>query len=140
MNKRQIEEIYNKWVQNIERSIGSKTTTTRQLQSAGKRLVGRQFVGVFASDRLPNLPPKHCAIINVDGSNEPGSHWLAITDKYMYDSYGRDINKLVKTRDFTQRNTERDAEQFKSEKNCGARCLAFCVCFKLYGNEAIKYL
>ena len=45
------------------------------------------------------LQPYHYYVINVDTHDKPGSHWLACYTSgkraYVYDSYGRDIKKLV---------------------------------------------
>jgi hypothetical protein len=54
----------------------------------------RNFVGVFPRDKIPNVSQRPCGlIINIDKSDEPGSHWVAIyLDGAMgeyFDSFGR---------------------------------------------------
>lgn len=53
------------------------------------------FIGCFPSDKLP-IPAEHrspfCFIVNVDKSDEPGSHWFAVyvkrTAAFIFDSFG----------------------------------------------------
>ena len=75
-------------------------------------------------------------IVNLDNSNEPGirSHWVAITNNMLYDSFGR--NSTVEL-GFTQRytNTDPDAEQSLQELNCSARCLAWLCVYDTAGRR-----
>ena len=57
------------------------------------------YLGTFACDELPENPKDLTSfsfVVNVDPSNEPGSHWLAVVFKtgifYFIDSYGRSYN------------------------------------------------
>ena len=54
------------------------------------------FLGVFAIDKVPPVVKKARnvkLIVNLDPSNKPGSHWVAIwrkgTTGYYFDSFGR---------------------------------------------------
>ena len=64
-----------------------------QLQKALTHIKARTF-GVFAADQIPFVLEKPCAIVaNMDESNKPGTHWIAIhIDEHGYgvffDSYG----------------------------------------------------
>lgn len=51
------------------------------------------FRGVFMRDNLPFKPfKKECAVINLDSSDGPGTHWVAYYKKnnyvYYFDSFG----------------------------------------------------
>ena len=59
----------------------NKTTTTSELNSIGKELFGNKYLGTFAQDQLPSKiyeAPSKYAIINVDTTGLPGTHWVAI--------------------------------------------------------------
>ena len=85
--------IYNQVLKLVEHQLSNKTTYQRDLLKFGKRVFGDKFVGVFASDRIPKLKEGQYAILNLDKSDEPGSHWIAVAMKnnktHVYDSFGR---------------------------------------------------
>lgn len=130
------EEIYENllgYVTTIMRD--NDVTTGIQLQKYGKMFFGRKFTGVFARNQIPlNF---QYIIVNLDQSDEPGSHWLACVrhDKQIlvYDSFGRNIPLFV-----NQINTQSDAEQHFQEENCGQRCLAFLLLYDYYGFNMAK--
>jgi len=140
-----IENIYNRILKEIvEPLVGTDITYDSDLDMAGQSLMGKDFKGVFPSDKLPDFPGLY--IFNVDTSEQSGTHWIATvitpTHTYIYDSFGRKSIKLVphtakkilgkgKLRD-----TDYDAEQEPEENNCGARCLAWLICCKHLGIEA----
>ncbi len=73
------------------------------------------YIGTFSQDTLniDDMPPGSYAIINVDTSNEPGSHWVGVTRQGyrnntgvkggrrppdmmgIYDSFGRQTKTLL---------------------------------------------
>src|SRR5258708_1586150 len=62
-----------------------------------------EFVGVFASDRLPSLHNKQDTIkliVNLDDSSLPGSHWVAIYRRggnaYYFDTFGHEPPKAIR--------------------------------------------
>ena len=123
--------------------IGNKSTYQHELEKAGIKLLGSEFKGVFPSDKIPVLNDlKKYAIINLDASTEPGSHWVAIAFHnnkiYVYDSFGRETVKILPSL-FQSGNgsqifdTDTDPEQSENETNCGARCLSFLLFFEHYG-------
>ena len=105
--------------------IGHKgTTTSTELRRAAKKLLGKQFAGVFARDKVPSTLNGYplwgrCqgqyAIVNLDASHGSGTHWFAIAPNG--DSYDSLLpNGLVF-----------DIEQSANEDNCGQRALAWCM-------------
>jgi hypothetical protein len=133
----------------VEPLIGDKSTYQHELESACIKLLGIEFKGVFPSDQIPVLNDlKRYAIINLDRSTEPGSHWVGIAFKndkiLVYDSFGRETVKILPAL-FRSGNgsdifaTENDPEQTQNETNCGARCLAWLLLFEHYGwRQAVK--
>jgi hypothetical protein len=138
-----IEKIYNRILKEVvEPAIGNKTTYTDELNKAGRNLLGNIFTGAFPLDELDRTRD-HLCILNVDKSNEPGSHWLGCVVKkgktYIYDSFGRTSMALIP--DILKGgkkviDTDHDAEQIPRENNCGARSLAWLVCVKYLGVDS----
>ena len=146
-NEKDAEKIYKDILINkIYPLIGNSITYMTQLQQVGRKLFKTKFKGVFASDKIPRLTDiaPYC-ILNLDKSNEKGSHWIALiklkdtNDSIIYDSFGRDYKAIfpnVKlSGDGRIRNTDRDAEQKINEDDCGARSLAFICMFDKYGKD-----
>jgi hypothetical protein len=123
---------------------GDDTTYLSELNGIGHKLLGVKFSGVYPSDKIPRLNDlKKYAILNLDTSKEPGSHWIAIAKKnnitYVYDSFGRSHTKIIKNLQYSGNgrivNTELDSEQNILETNCGARSLAWLVLFDKWGSD-----
>jgi len=119
--------------------VGNKTTYQDALMKTGKHMLGNNFRGVFPSDKIPSLPENGCAIVNLDSSGKPGSHWVGIARRggttYHYDSFGRSYRDILSRLKGRVLDTEQDAEQNVFEENCGARSLAWLVLFKFWGPE-----
>ena len=128
---------------------GNKTTYLDQLNGIGNKLLGVKFAGVYPSDKIPILNDlKKYAILNLDTSKEPGSHWVAIAknedDTYIYDSFGRCHTKIIKGLVYSGNgriiNCDLDAEQHIKETNCGARSLAWLCLFDIWGVNVAKLI
>ena len=144
---REYELEYEKILKDFESILGNDTTYNTDLERIGYKELGSGFAGVFSSDRIPRLNEiKKYAILNLDHSKQPGSHWVAIAydekndDIIFYDSFGRHSKRIIPSlhslyEDKDILNTENDAEQHSKENNCGQRSLAFLLFFKKYGPE-----
>ena len=132
----------------VEPMVGDDITYQDGLDKAGNNMFCRRFKGVFASDKIPRLNDlKKYAILNLDRSNEQGSHWIAIAFEngktYVYDSFGRKSSRIIPTL-FHSGNgrimdADYDSEQKIKENNCGARSLAWLLFFDRYGaNMAMR--
>ena len=137
--------IYEQILKIVECVLGETTTYQTDLQRFGERVFGRKFAGVYASDRIPKLSKEMpYAILNLDASNETGSHWIAAIwtgeeDGIMiYDSFGRKTKKIIpsifKSGNGRIHMTDPDAEQTIDELNCGARSFAFIILYHFYGH------
>lgn len=150
LTERKANEIYQRTILKLVYPlVGKRTTYLSDLTKAGKKLLGKKFHGTYPSDRIPRLNDlRPYAILNLDRSTEPGSHWVSIAkisgiDRVMiYDSFGRDHSTIIADLEFSGNgriiNADRDAEQKKSETNCGARCLAWLKVFDEYGYKTAK--
>ena len=146
-----VEQKYKMVLKEIEKIIGNQTTFLSDIQYLGKKLFGIKFKGCYASDMIPKLTDlQPYAILNLDKSYEVGSHWISICkipnkhEIMLYDSFGRSSVKIIpdiyKSHNGKILRTEKDAEQKKSEYNCGARSLSFIVCFDMYGSECARLI
>lgn len=124
--------------------IGNDTTYEGELEKVGIKLFGLKFKGVYPSDKIPILNDlKSYAILNLDKSNEAGSHWVAIAHEnnktFLYDSFGRKGTKIIPTLYHSGNgriiNTDLDKEQKEEETNCGARSMSFLLFFDKYGSK-----
>ena len=148
--KRIANQKYKQSFTKMKRIVGNTTTYLSDLANAGNKLFKSNFIGVYNSDEIPRSIPKgSCFIVNVDGKNEPGSHWLGVCKErnnntiWVYDSFGRNIHRLLPKIYGSGRiikTTERDAEQNEMENNCGARSLAFIDVFMRFGPNVAKYI
>lgn len=90
------------------------------------------FRGVFMRDRLPRKPRKiECAILNLDCSSNPGTHWVAYAKVNSYceyfDSFGnlKPPVELVKYLKDTTINYNYCQFQTFGTTNCGHLCIKF---------------
>ncbi len=138
------ETLYKFYLKQFEKILGNKATSSDELTKVGKRLFGSKYVGTlprdFITDETFNNKRKY-AIINTDTSDKDGEHWVCCAyDKgmmYAYDSYGNHIFELIpELRQFKRVvHADRDAEQYGSQENCGARCITWLYMFDKYGKE-----
>ena len=119
------------------------------LLGISKKMLGIKFKGVFASDKIPILNDlQPYAILNLDSSKQPGSHWIAIAktnnETMIYDSFGRQTSKIIKNLIFSGNGriieSDRDIEQKIIETDCGARSLAWLIFFDKFGVEKAKLI
>lgn len=147
MNKKDSEKIFNSFLPLTEKIVGNDITNSSTLRVWGKALFGDKFVGVYPSDRLPNLCRYgSSAIINEMGHGSRGSHWTAISrlsdgEVLVFDSFGRPTVSLLPTvyKKYKTVDTEDDKDQQFYEKNCGAQCLAFIATF-IYDESAARWV
>lgn len=124
--------IYDNVLGVIQKWMGKGTTYSSELLNAGRDMFSDKFKGVFPFDKIPKTK-KGYMIINLDDSDEPGSHWIAKADNMLYDSFGRDFSKYVKG---AKKSSDKDSEQSVVESNCGQRCLAWLYIFDKFGPKA----
>lgn len=138
MKEKQAEKIYKIILKDITDRIGhNKSTYSNELKNVCKQLMNKKFKGVYSADTIPKLKNNQNCIINLDNSDEPGSHWVALTKinnkLYFYDSFGRSKHTIMNNNKLKVINSDLDPEQRYDEKNCGQRCIAWNYLFYLYG-------
>lgn len=128
----------------IERHMGTDTTDEHQLTEICKNLFGKQYRGTFPVDRLPKLQRGQCCILNLDTSDKPGSHWVAVYKHehlHIYDSFGRKSTKILPSLTKLKKlvDADYDSEQTINQNNCGQRCISFLWCvYQLGIKNAMK--
>ncbi len=150
--ERTVMRIYKHFLKEYVEPIMGKTTTYQDdLEGVGKSIFGVKFKGVYPSDKIPQLTDltPYC-ICNLDKSNEPGSHWVALAktpfkkEALMYDSFGRGYKKILLSSEHSGngriKNTDRDIEQKIAETNCGQRSLSWIMVFDKFGPSMAKLI
>jgi hypothetical protein len=147
--EKKVHRLYDHALKRLEEQLGSGVTYGGDLNRVGKQFLGKKFVGVYPADMLPMLS-KRCpyAILNLDNSDMPGSHWIAV--KYMgrgasdeverclvYDSFGRKTQRIIPSlaERYATVDADDDAEQENREDNCGSRSLAFLIIDDVFGSK-----
>ncbi len=117
-------------------------STNVELESICKSLDIKNFRGVYMMDEIEKLSPSRneSYIVNLQNSNEHGSHWLSIYKKgksiFYFDSYGapipNEIRKHYKT--YKINNFQSDDNiypdkplQTYSQTICGHLCVLFLL-------------
>jgi len=149
MSEKRAVAIYKSLLKNIaEPILTDQSTYSTDLTRVGKQLLGDDFVGVFAADKIPSMSNGRYAIVNLDKTGQAGSHWVALAksnnNTLMYDSFGRKNIKILPSA-ITSGNgkiidTDKDAEQRISEYNCGARVIAWLLLHKYWGPKMAKLI
>lgn len=142
---------YNKILKDITDAMGDKSTFLSELNGVGRKLLGVKFHGVYPSDKIPRLNDlsPYC-ILNLDKSNEPGSHWVALAKledenaSVIYDSFGRDHMKIIPNLQYSGNGRiiqpEDDIEQHVLQQSCGQRTLSFLLFLDRYGIKNAMYI
>lgn len=126
--------MFNTVVVEITKYLGGNTDN-KTLDEYGVHLLN-DYVGTFASDRIPILQDGQCAIVNLDSTGQPGSHWVAIYHEgktHFYDSFGRQADTII-SGDYIE-SPDFDAEQTMIEMNCGSYSMAWLYCFERFGKD-----
>jgi hypothetical protein len=126
----------------ILEKLPNRSTTDIELNMAVSKMTLRnlKFLGVFAENTRPVLKNSECCIFNLDTSKMPGSHWVALIGNILYDSFGRKHQEIVPKRSAHYIDSDPNPEQKISEMNCGARSIAFIMCFDKFGIDTISVL
>tara|TARA_R110002126_G_scaffold215359_1_gene361505 strand:+ start:42 stop:512 length:471 start_codon:yes stop_codon:yes gene_type:complete len=149
---RTAEQIYNRILKKVIQPIlGDGTTYSTDLLKVCRRFLGVKFKGVFPSDKIPKLNDlSPYAILNLDNSNQSGSHWIAVAkipnhnSIMCYDSFGRRNIKIIPSLQYSGNgriiDTDRDSEQKITQLNCGERSISFLILFDKFGADLAKLI
>jgi len=145
----QIEDIFREYKRRLIRLLGRKALYDYQIDEIARELFGSKWLGCNAQDKI--VFKSGYQIINVDTSNQPGSHWCALIQNgnniYVYDSFARSSQNLlkvltksirlrspVKNRKIQVLDSDRsDSEQRGLSQICGHLCIAWLMCAQDFG-------
>ena len=131
MKKKQVQNLFKFTLNLIHKDIGKNETDNIQLQKYIDKIGLSNFLGIYAWDTIPKMKNNQSCIVNLDKSNQSGSHWISLykykNTIYMYDSFDRKISNF--------RKVEIDSNMFQSstETDCGQRSIAFLVLVEIIG-------
>jgi hypothetical protein len=111
-----------------------------EINKAGKRLLGKSYLGTFMLDTRPqHIKRGQCYIFNNLKAGTRGQHWLGVIKGYDNKLYGYDslgqiaIDGLIMSRS--------GAEQASNESSCGQRTLTWLLLAKVYTPSVVmKYI
>lgn len=140
------ERIFRELVPLIEDILGHGITNGRQLDGLGSALFGKLWNGVYASDQIGRPKKAGAYIINLDSSDEPGSHWVGLyifndfsRRSLLFDSFGRPTAEILPGL-VGYGATDPDKNQRIKQTDCGSRSMAFLVLANGWGYDLAKYV
>ena len=92
----------------------------------------KSYLSTFSKDEIPLIENNKSLIFNLQNSNEPGSHWIALSRKdnniFIFDSFGighipKNIYKIYKNFNII---TNIYRIQDINSNLCGLFCVLFC--------------
>lgn len=115
-------------------------TSTFELNAIGRKLFRNKYLGSFPQDKLPRNMVNKYALLNVDTTGMPGTHWVGVAGlpnkKVMvFDSFGRASKHLLPIvyGGRSVIDTQYDKEQKKIQESCGQYSMAWLIYFDKYG-------
>lgn len=110
---------------------------THELRGAARRhnKLGPRFGGVYASDRLPEIPQYNAYIVNLDPASKPGSHWIAIyfdrrkESVDYFDSYGLKPRNVGILRFLKKNAIFKNYNLITYQGPCSTVCGQYCLYF-----------
>ena len=135
LNKKQVQHLYEFVLNEVQKDLGNGITSDEQLNKYCKFLP--KFKGAHAFDKIPKLKNLESCIADLDTSNEPGSHWVALyqykNKTYIFDSFDRKISHFRKVE------IDKPVMQKPKEEDCGQRCISFLALIESIGlNDTLK--
>ena len=131
MKKKQVQNLFNFTLNLIQKDIGTHETDNIQLQKYIDKIGLSNFLGIYAWDTIPKMKNNQSCIVNLDKSNQSGTHWISLykykNKIYMYDSFNRKIS------DFRKVDIDSNMFQNSTETDCGQRSIAFLVLVEIIG-------
>jgi len=143
MSEKEVMKSFLRHKKRLLKQLGSRALYNTQLDQKAALLFGPRYLGTHSQDTAI-LNRSGFQIINVDTTNQPGTHWVALysTPKtiYVYDSFGRPTSRLLKhltkaakNRKLSIVDSDKDPEQFGNSQICGVLCLSWLLCVKELG-------
>jgi len=101
MLKYQILRDYDNAIIHLKNKLGVKATSNLQLDTVGRHLFGRKYLGTYSADDYPKpdqMSDGDVFILNNKTHRSLGEHWLAVGKKaghcYAFDTFHRSLGGL----------------------------------------------
>ena len=98
LNKKEVQHLYEFTLNQVQKHMGTGITSDAEINDYCRFL--QNFRGTHAWDKIPKLKNMESCILNLDTSDQPGSHWIALyqykNKTYMFDSFDRKISSFRK--------------------------------------------
>lgn len=125
------------------KKLGRQALSNHQLDDICPPLLGKKYRGCFMQDEIKDYKNGYY-ILNTDTKEKSGVHWISVynTPKtaYIFDSYGRDTNKITpilkKTIEGSGRRiieSDKDQDQKGDSQICGHLCVSWLLCCQKFG-------
>ena len=148
MLKFQILRDYDNAIIHLKDKLGVKATSNLQLDSVGRKLFGKKYLGTFSADSYPTsdkMSNNDMFIINNKNHNSLGEHWIAVGKKaghcYAFDTFHRHLVGL--SSHFAHNgwiNAAKFKEQSSKETDCGVLSMAWLMMFHKYGTAILHVI
>ena len=135
-----IRKFYDNSVIQIENLLDNEGTTNNiELNNLCKKLIGKNFLGVFPADDFiePYKNGQSC-ILNIQNSTNKGEHWVALYNEcncvYFFDTYNRNYKELnIHFKHMKWISPKHEKLQSLRSRNCGQECISFIICSMKFG-------
>ena len=125
-------------------------STNIELETICKSLKINNFIGVFMMDELTQSIPltKECYIVNLQNSNQHGSHWISIYKSnnsiYFFDSFGAPIpleirNRYKNNKIFNFQSLDNIYPSKPLQNYSQVICGQLCVLFLLLSSKGLSF-
>ena len=149
MLKYQILRDYDDAIIHLKDKLGIRATTNTQLDTCGRQLFGKKYLGTFSADDYPTpdqMSEGDMFIINNKTHRSLGEHWIAVAKRgshvYAFDTFHRHLGGL--SHHFAHNGwipAARFKEQSNKESDCGVLSIvAWLMMFRKYGTSILHVI
>ena len=148
MLKFQILRDYDNAIIHLKDKLGIKATSNLQLDSVGRKLFGKKYLGTFSADTYPKPDQMTDGDVFISNNKTHRSlveHWIAVGKKawhcYAFDTFHRHLVGL--SSHFAHNgwiNAAKFKEQSSKETDCGELSMAWLMMFHKYGTAILHVI
>ena len=145
MLKYQILRDYDDAIIHLKDKLGIRATTNTQLDTCGRQLFGKKYLGTFSADDYPKpdqMSERDMFIINNKTHRSLGEHWIGVAKHngrcYAFDTFHRHLfglSHLFAHNGWISAGKQR--EQSNKESDCGVLSLAWLIMFRKYNTSIL---
>lgn len=147
--KKIVKKQFLKYKKLLIQSLGNKAMDNITINRVCSKMFKNKWSGCHSVDDVPlkKYDDIHYMIVNTDTKKQSGHHWVAVLIKqhkcYIWDSYARNINKILKILTYKLRNKNfhvidcnfDGSNQYSKSEVCGQLCIAWLLTYDEFGAE-----